>query len=225
VSRRVERPGVRAGYDRWAETYDATPNPLVALDRRVTPAALAPRSGERVLDAGCGTGAHLAALAAARSRAVGLDFSRGMLRVARRKAPRAALAQADLNGELPVRRRAFDAVLSALVSEHLADLGRFFCEAFAVLRRGGRLVFSAFHPELARAGVEANFERDGTEYRLGAERYTVADYLDRITDAGFRHLDWREYAGDDRLVEEVPGAGKYLGRPLLLLVRAERSGP
>jgi SAM-dependent methyltransferase len=225
MSRRVERPGVREGYDRWAATYDATPNPLVALDRRVTLAALEPRGGERVLDAGCGTGVHLATLCSARSRAVGLDFSRGMLHVARRSAPRAALVQADLNRDFPVRRRAFDAVLSALVSEHLADLGRFFREAFAVLRRGGRLVFSAFHPELARAGVEANFERDGTEYRLGAERYSVSDYLDRIADAGFRRLDWREFPGDERLVQEVPWAGKYLGRPLLLLVRAERAGP
>ena len=39
MSKRVERPGVRAGYDRRAETYDATPNPLVSLDRRYTLAA------------------------------------------------------------------------------------------------------------------------------------------------------------------------------------------
>lgn len=223
MSKRVERPCVREGYDRWSDTYDATLNPLVALDRRFTLAALEPRAGERVLDAGCGTGIHLAALCTARSQAVGLDFSRGMLRVAQRRAPHAALAQADLNRELPVRQRAFDAVLSALVSEHLGDIRRFFAEAFASLRRGGRLVFSAFHPELARAGIEANFERDGTEYRLGAERYTVADYLNHISDAGFRDLEWQEYRGDDRLVEEVPWAIKYRGRPLLLLVRAQRA--
>ena len=222
MSTRVQRPGVREGYDRWAGTYDATPNPLVALDRRITLAALSPRMGERVLDAGCGTGVHLATLARARSRAVGLDFSGGMLRIAQQRVPQAALAQADLNREFPVRRRAFDAVLSALVSEHLADLGRFFREAFSVLRHGGRLVFSAFHPELARAGIEANFEQDGTEYRLGAEPYTVADYLNHIWDAGFRDLDWREYPGDDQVVEQVPWAHKYLGRPLLLLVLAER---
>jgi SAM-dependent methyltransferase len=146
-----------------------------------------------------------------------------MLRVAQRRAPLARLAQADLNGTFPIRRHAFDAVLSALVSEHLGDLPRFFGEAYSALRRGGRFVFSAFHPELARAGIEANFEQDGTEYRLGAERYTVADYLNHIADAGFRDLHWREFRGDDRLVEEVPSASKYAGRPLLLLVRAERA--
>jgi SAM-dependent methyltransferase len=110
-----------------------------------------------------------------------------------------------------------------LVSEHLTDLRRFFREAFTALRRGGRFVFSAFHPELACAGVEANFERDGTEYRLGAQRYRVDDYLNHIADAGFRRLVWREYVGDARLVEELPPAAKYLGRPLLLLICAERA--
>jgi len=223
MRKRVERPGVREGYDRWSETYDATPNPLVALDRRYTLAALDPRAGERVLDAGCGTGSHLIRLSQSRTRSVGLDFSRGMLRVARKAAPRAYLAQADLNRGLPVRPGVFDALLSALVSEHLLDLRFFFAEALAALRHGGRLVFSAFHPELALAGVEASFERDGTEYRLGAARYSVGEYLDRIAAAGFRELQWREYLGDASLAEEVPGASKYLGRPLLLLVQARRA--
>jgi len=222
MSKRVERPGVREGYDRWSRTYDATPNPLVALDRRHTLRALEPREGETVLDAGCGTGAHLAGLSASRAHPVGLDFSLGMLRVAQRAAPRAALAQADLNADFPVRAGAFDALLSALVSEHLRDLRRFFAQAFAALRRGGRFVFSAFHPQLALAGIEANFEQDGTEYRLGAEPYTVDDYLNGIADAGFERLEWLEYLGDESLVEEVPEARKYLGKPLLLLIRAER---
>jgi SAM-dependent methyltransferase len=223
MSRRVERPGVRAGYDLWSSSYDATPNPVVALDRRYTLAALAPQPGERVLDAGCGTGAHLGSLCAARSRPVGLDFSRGMLRQARRRAPQAGLAQADLGRAFPVRAGAFDALLSSLVSEHLTDLRRFFRECFGALRRGGRLVFSAFHPDPACSGVEANFEQGGTEYRLGAERYRVDDYLNHIDDAGFRSLAWREYAADAALVETVPEAAKHLGRPLLLLVQAERA--
>ncbi|HEY2386447.1 MAG TPA: class I SAM-dependent methyltransferase [Candidatus Binatia bacterium] len=220
---RVEHADVRSGYDRWSETYDATPNPLVALDRRLTIPAVDPRPGERVLDAGCGTGFHVARLSRARSRPVGLDFSHGMLRVARRAAPDAALAQADLGRRFPVRSGSFDAVLSALVLDHVRDLQRFFAEAFAALRRGGRLVVSAFHPHLACSGVEANFEREGTEYRLGAEPHTVDDYLNHVADPGFTAITWREYLGDEQLVDEVPVARKYLGRPLLLLISARRS--
>jgi SAM-dependent methyltransferase len=222
MAKRVERPGVRNGYDRWSACYDGTPNPVVALDRRHTLAALEPEPDEWILDAGCGTGAHLRALCASGSRAVGMDFSRGMLGVARRAAPQAPLVQADLDREFPIRRGVFDAVLSTLVSEHLNDLRTFFGEVFAVLRPGGRLAFSAFHPDPARAGVEANFEQDGTEYRLGAEPYRVEDYLDRISDAGFRALRWSEHAPDEALLAALPAAEKYAGRPLLLLVGATR---
>jgi SAM-dependent methyltransferase len=225
MDRRISRPGVREGYDLWAEAYDATPNPLVALDRRHTIGHLKPRNGERILDAGCGTGRNLRRIVEAGARPVGLDFSRGMLRVARRTVPGVPLAQADLSRNLPLRRRKFDGFLCALVSEHLASLRTLFDEAFGAVREGGRLVFSAFHPELARAGIEANFERDGVEYRLGAEPYTVGDYLDHIHDAGFRDVRWREYAVDASLVDDIPWARKYLGRPLLLLVEAERPGP
>jgi SAM-dependent methyltransferase len=222
MAKRIERPGVRAGYDRWAEAYDRTSNPLVALDRRLTLCALAPAAGERVLDAGCGTGAHLRSIARAGARPVGLDFSRGMLRVARRAAPGVALAQADLDADLPVARGAFDAVLCALVSEHLKTPATFFREAFAALARGGRMVFSAFHPELARSGVEANFEQGGVEFRLGAERHTIDDFLGQAEAAGFRGVRATEHAGDADLVDEVPWAVKYLDRPLLVVIEAER---
>lgn len=221
-NKRVERPGVRKGYDLWAESYDATPNPLVALDRRHAIAHLAPASGERILDAGCGTGANLHAIAAAGAAPVGLDFSMGMLRRAQRTVPGAMLAQADLNNTLPLRQSAFDALLCSLVSEHLTNLKNFFAESFAVLKRGGRFVFSAFHPEIAHAGVEANFEQDGVEYRLGAEPYSVGDYLNRMDDAGFCNLRASDYVVDDAIVSAIPWAVKYRGRALLLIVDAIR---
>jgi len=190
------------------------------MDRRRTPALLHPRANERIVDAGCGTGAHLRAIEGAGSRPVGVDFSRGMLRVARRSCPRVPLVQADLNAGLPLRRASFDAVLCALVSEHVTRLPGLFAEFFAVLRSGGRLVFSAFHPDLAAAGIEANFEENGVEYRLGAERYSVSDYLTEMENAGFHDLSWEEHPGDRRLAREVPGGHKYLGQPLLLTVTA-----
>src|SRR5262245_3439806 len=126
MAKRIARPTVREGYDLWAESYDRTANPLVALDRRHTLEHLRPRRGEKILDAGCGTGGNLRRLVRAGSRSVGLDFSRGMLRVAQRTCPGALLAQADLNQSLPLRRGRFDAVLCALVSEHLLQLRTLF---------------------------------------------------------------------------------------------------
>lgn len=223
MSKKVERPGVRAGYDAWSASYDETPNPLVALDRRHTMDLLGPRPGERILDAGCGTGANLRQLLRAGSAPVGLDFSRGMLKVARRNLGPVTLAQADLNAGLPIRPQAFDAVLCALVGEHLEAPAGFFAEAHLALQPGGRLVFSVFHPAMAQAGIEANFEREGVEYRLGAHRHSVDDYLGAIEDAGFAGVQAHEITGDTALAAQVPAARKYVGQPLLLAIEARRA--
>jgi SAM-dependent methyltransferase len=132
------------------------------------------------------------------------------------------LAQADLQAPLPVRRSAFDGVLCALVGEHLDAPDRFFDEAHQALRPGGRLVFSVFHPEVAAGGAEANFQRSGVEYRLGAQRHSVGDYLEAADAAGFARLQAHEFTGDAALAAEVPAGGKYLGQRLLLVVEATR---
>ena len=80
------------------------------------------------------------------------------------------------------------------------------------------MVFSVFHPELAAAGIESNFEHSGVEYRLGAQRHTIDDYVNTIAEAGFEQVGWQAFCGDARLTDEIPRAGKYQDRPLLLVI-------
>jgi hypothetical protein len=56
---------------------------------------------------------------------------------------------------------------------------------------------------VAAAGIEANLERNGVEYRLGALRRTVDDYLGMIHDAGFRDVRVSKFLGDEILVDEI----------------------
>lgn len=218
---RIERPGVRAGYDLWAETYDVTPNPVVALDARVTVAAVAACAGERVLDAGCGTGRNLPGLLDAGAIVTGVDFSAGMLRSARWRHPAVDLVQADLQATWPFRDGAFDVVLCALVGEHLDRLDVVARESRRVLAPSGRLVFSVYHPAMAEAGKEANFERDGAEYRLGAVRHTLSDYVTAFDEAGFDGIHVDEYIGDEELARIEPKAARFVGFPLLVVIQGE----
>jgi SAM-dependent methyltransferase len=217
----VQRPDVRSGYDLWAETYDVTPNPVVAMDARVTVAMVAARSGERVLDAGCGTGRNLPELLAAGAVVTGMDFSPGMLKVARENHPDVPLVQADMQTVWPFRDGAFDVVLCALVGEHLDRLDIVTREMRRVLAPGGRAVFSVYHPAMAEAGKEANFQRDETEYRLGAVRHTLADYATAFELAGFSGISVDEYVGDERLARVEPAAARFVGFPLLVVIRVD----
>jgi SAM-dependent methyltransferase len=162
----------------------------------------------------------VAALLAAGCRVTGADFSDGMLRVARARAPGVPLLRADLQRGLPLGAGVYDAVLSALVGEHLTALETCFSEVRRVLVPGGRLLFTVYAPELAAAGKEANFEVEGIEYRLGAERHRREDYERAMAAAGFADLRSAAFDGDEALAREVPSARKFVGRPLLLIIEA-----
>ena len=113
-------------------------------------AGLAP--GQRVLDAGCGNGEYLRALARWPVRAAGCDRSMGMLRAA--ACP--ALLNADV-AALPVRDGVFDVVLAVHMLYHVPDREAAVRELRRVLAPGGVCIAvtnGARHIRSLRALVE-----------------------------------------------------------------------
>lgn len=101
--------------------------------------------GEKVLDAGCGTGRFAAALAeSGLARVWGVDSSPEMLAIARAKTQRAGFKQGRLEA-LPFKDGWFDAAVAWLVV-HLVDRPTAFRELRRVLRPGGRLAVVTFDP-------------------------------------------------------------------------------
>src|SRR6476469_3461650 len=80
-----ERSDVAEAYDRWSRRYDDDHNATRDLDARVVRQSPLPVSGAHVLELGCGTGKNTEWLAAQAGALVALDFSPGMLAVARRR--------------------------------------------------------------------------------------------------------------------------------------------
>jgi SAM-dependent methyltransferase len=108
---------------------------------RLAVEALEPRAGERILDAGCGTGAALRAIGEqAECRLYGLDRSETMVAAARyRLGGRAVLARGEI-GHLPGVWPPFDAVLALNVLYFADGEGEMIAGLRRALRRGGRLV-------------------------------------------------------------------------------------
>ena len=216
----IQQIDPQRGYDLWADRYDETENPVVWIDGHIMSARLRLRPGERVLDAGCGTGRYFGTLLEQQAALVGVDFSAGMLRVAHRKHPGVALAQADLQRDWPFADGAFDTVICALVGEHLGTLDHDFAEMRRVLRPRGRVIFSVYHPAMAAAGKEARFFSGDTEFRLGAFRHVTDDYTIALERAGFQGITIDEYTGNEALAAAMPAQAKYVGFPMLLIVEA-----
>jgi amino acid adenylation domain-containing protein len=132
-----------AGYDDWAASYDADMGDHAGPAEVVETLARFAGPGDRVLDAGCGTGIAGALMAArGHTNIEGLDLSPGMLRQAARKGCYAALHEAALGGPLDLPSAAFDAVIviGVFVMAH-APAGSF-DELLRVTKPGGHLIFT-----------------------------------------------------------------------------------
>jgi len=115
-----------------------------AIVARVTRAGPPSRAvGWRVLDAGCGTGHHLAAISAAlRTPVIGLgfDIARTAAQHAARRWRELAFVVADVWAEWPVQDEAADLVLSIFAPKNFAEMSR-------VLRPGGWLALGYPGPD------------------------------------------------------------------------------
>ncbi|MFH8804174.1 class I SAM-dependent methyltransferase [Streptomyces sp. NPDC017936] len=133
-------------------------------------AALGLREGDRVLDAGCGTGRALTPLRAAVGPSgvvVGVDLTPAMLEEAARagRDRDGRLVLADV-AAMPLRSRSLDAVFAAGLVSHLPRPARNLRELARVVRPGGALAL--FHP-IGRAALAARQGRRITPDDLRAE--------------------------------------------------------
>ncbi|MGW0206054.1 class I SAM-dependent methyltransferase [Streptomyces sp. NPDC003233] len=128
------------------------------------------RPGDRVLDAGCGTGRALPPLRAAVGPSgvvLGADLTRAMLEAAVRagRGRNGHLLLADV-AALPLRAGALDAVFAAGLIAHLPRPEENLRELVRVVRPGG--VLALFHP-IGRAALAARQGRRITPDDLRAE--------------------------------------------------------
>jgi ubiquinone/menaquinone biosynthesis C-methylase UbiE len=219
----IEIVPTQAGYDRWAELYDSDDNPLVLLEERRIGFLAGDVAGLAVVDIGCGTGRHALRWSAAGARVTAVDFSAAMLKRARSKPGALAVTflQHDLTKPLPLESAAFDRVFCCLVLDHIAALDPFFRELRRLARPTGCAIISVMHPAMSLRGVQARFIDPATGRRISpaGHAHQISDYLMAAVRAGLRLEHVGEHAADAALAASSPRAAKYLGWPMLLLMK------
>jgi len=172
------------GYGRWAASYDASPNPLIDVEQPIVHAMIDAVPRGVALDAACGTGRHTRQLATCGHRIVGVDASAAMLELARRAVPGAELRIGDL-GSLPADSASVDLVVCALALSHCADLGPPIRELGRIVRPGGRVIVSDFHPVMiALVGSAFFVAADGSSGHVRSFCHWHGEYLAAFAAAG-----------------------------------------
>ena len=145
----------------WSEHWGR----LAAPAREAVADAAGIGPGTNVLDAGCGTGEFLALAIARGADASGIDLSKDMLAVARRRAPEAEIREGDAT-KLPYEDDAFDVVTAFNVVQFTGDVPATIAELARVAPRvavcgwaeGSQLldVFAALRNDTARPRNESS---------------------------------------------------------------------
>ena len=195
------RVSPKEGYALWADTCDSTLSPISALsDRLVRPwiercvgtsadaadtsvcattldggadfQSAAPRLisalSRRIIDVGAGTGRWTARLAA-----LGFDASPDMLAVAAGKpGVRGRLAVGDAM-VLPIATASADLVLCTLMLAYARNPLTAWRELTRILKPGGSLILTDFHPDAAAYGWRRTFRSHGQIYEIENHPYSL----------------------------------------------------
>jgi demethylmenaquinone methyltransferase/2-methoxy-6-polyprenyl-1,4-benzoquinol methylase len=174
-----KRRAVRGLFDAIAGRYDLVNRVMTfGMDvgwRRRAVGELRLPGGALVVDLACGTGDLCTELRRSGYRAIGVDFSHGMLTNATTEA---SLVEADIL-RLPLADASVDGATCGFALRNVTDLGDLFRETARVLRPGGRAAFlDASVPDnrLMRAGHGVYFHHvvpliGGTLSNRAAYRY------------------------------------------------------
>lgn len=201
-------------YARWAATYPPVPHNLLMEMEQAAMLELLPEVRNKVvLDLACGSGRYLNILRERSvARVIGLDFSREMLAVA--SAPQNHLLQGDLCA-LPLASAAFDLIVCGLAVGHVATLHRVIAEAGRVLKAGGELLYSDFHPFGALAGWRRTFRAaNGKEYAVRHFTHWFEDHVAACHAAALEIAAVRE--------PRIAIAHKWRGFPAVLVIKASK---
>jgi ubiquinone/menaquinone biosynthesis C-methylase UbiE len=174
-------------YNLWAGTYDAQPdNLMLALDEEVFGSLLSDITlyNKIVADVGCGTGRHWGKiLDKGPIKLLGFDVSIEMLKILKQKFPQAETHRLISNKLAGLKDEACDCVISTLTIAHIPDAREALTEWNRVLRPGGHVLITDYHPmALAKGGKRTFMHEDHT--------VAVRNYIHTLQDlaAIARHL-------------------------------------
>jgi len=152
------REKMSALFDEWPDRYERWfQTPLGRLVKKfeteVVLDLLKPSPGERILDAGCGTGIFTTDFLERGARVTGLDLSLSMLRKADSKGfARLALLQGDMR-RLPFPDGVFEKTVSITALEFIEEAKPAVDELFRITQSGGTIVVATLN-RLSRWAAE-----------------------------------------------------------------------
>ncbi|MGZ3857923.1 MAG: class I SAM-dependent methyltransferase [Flavisolibacter sp.] len=163
---RPRQKNAAEAYNLWSASYDAQPdNLMLHLDERIFLQLLdrIELRNRTVIDIGCGTGRHWNRI---QSRGplqlAGYDVSDGMLTELKKKFPGASVQLSTDDVLSGVSDLSADVIISTLTIAHMPQLEEVIKAWARVLKPGGDVLLTDFHPALLAQGGKRDFQSKKT---------------------------------------------------------------
>ena len=216
---------VAEAYDIWAGSYDAQPgNLMLDLDEIVFSGLLqkVDIKNKQLADIGCGTGRHWPALYGLSPAGItGYDVSAGMLEQLKTKYPLANTRQINeqLPGDIPAHE--MDCIISTLTIAHIRNLETAASSWTRILKQGGDLLITDFHPALLVNGGKRSFKHNNKTLAVVNYVHSLDDVKRVFIKLGFSIIDQQEKYIDEtvKVYYEDQNAlavyNRYKGMPVI----------
>jgi malonyl-CoA O-methyltransferase len=218
--RRIIHVDILTGYAHWAGHYLAQAhNPLMRIEEQAMLSLLPDPAGKTCLDLACGSGRYMIHLQArCAGLVVGFDYSAHMLAQAKTTNPAFRLIRSPFLA-LPFASNSFDLITCGLGVGHEKNLKGVLAEAGRVLRVGGAMIYSDFHPFLALSGARRTFTAaNGAAFELEHYIHLYHHHQQACRAAGLVIDGVLEPQADEKV------EASFQAIPIALVIRAIKTG-
>ncbi len=222
-------------YEIWSENYDKQPgNLMLDLDERIFSDLMEDIDlrNKEVADIGCGTGRHWQKIYSKNpSNLIGFDVSASMLGLLKSKFPFALTQKTTDNLLTSIPDSSLDIIISTLTIAHIRDIEEAITSWSRVLKNGGELVVTDFHPSLLAQGGKRSFTHGGRSLSVKNYIHPIGKIKKAFYVAGFTLIREEEKKVDEdvRSYYEVKNAldvyERFKGLPVIygLHLRKQRA--
>lgn len=181
-----------------------------------------PLKGKIIADIGCGTGRHWQRLYAGRPAGlIGFDVSPRMIHQLRKKYPDADTRLLQGNALTGLGNGSCDLIISTLALAHMDQLETVLEEWCRVLKPGGHIIITDYHPAALQKGGDITFNHRNRTIAVKHNTYSL-EYIRQLAKGlGLEQKAFRERIIDDSVKEfyeiqdALPTFNKFKGTPII----------
>jgi len=192
-------------YDLWSEQYDNQPgNLILALDKDLFNLLIKELDFRLsvIADVGCGTGRHWQELLdAGPQRLVGFDVSSGMLTRLKEKVPGAEAYLIKDYRLTELDDQTCDYLISTLAIAHMNDFDKALKEWTRVLKPGGLMILTDYHPNALENGANRTFQYHNKMISVRNRIYPIESIKQMAGQLGLESIRFIERKIDESMVD------------------------